>query len=110
MTSLLQHHGGMSPDRTKVELLFEVTTPNPKYPDSQICGNRSDPFVGSDGKTYYRLWRIYRKPAGMWGPWVVFRWLGEKHAPDLSVPISTFRLPRDAKRLTDEECEAYWKS
>jgi hypothetical protein len=60
--------------------------------------------------TVPRLYRIFRRPIGMWGCWVVFRWSNEEHAPDLSVPISVYDLPKDAKPLTDEEAAAYWFS
>ena len=51
-----------------------------------------------------------RKPCGMCGCWVVFRYNGGEHVPDLSVPISVERLPRDAKRLTPEESLRIWNS
>lgn len=54
------------------------------------------------------LYRIFRKPVGMFGCWVTFRYNGDVHAPDLSVPIRVEKLPRDAVRLTDEEAARYW--
>lgn len=62
------------------------------------------------GKDHARLHIAYRKPVGMFGCWVVFRYNGEKQVPDLSVPISIEKLPRDAKPVTDEENEKYWHS
>lgn len=111
MTSLLQHHGGRSRDGRKVELLFQLVKPskNPVLADSATCGDTAETFLGTDGKARPVLHRAYRRPAGMWGCWVVFRYCGEEHVPDLSVPISVFRLPRDAVRLTDAEAEAYWR-
>lgn len=55
-----------------------------------------------------KLYRIWRKPCGMFGCWVVFRYNGEEHVPDLSVPIGVYKLPRDAEPLTDDEAAAYW--
>jgi hypothetical protein len=55
-----------------------------------------------------KLYRVWRKPKGMWGCWVVFVWNGEEHVPDLSTPIAVEKLPRDAEALTDEEAAGYW--
>lgn len=57
-----------------------------------------------------KLYRIFRRPVGMFGCWVEFRYNGETHAPDLSVPIRVEKLPRDAVALTDEESVKYWMS
>ena len=65
-------------------------------------------FAGRAGATCPKLYRIFRRPAGMFGCWVVFRWNGKTHVPDLSVPIAVDALPRDAKPLTDIEAETYW--
>lgn len=98
MTSLLQHHGGRSADGRKVELLFKRTG----WPQS------AETYVSADGKVRPVLWRAYRRPVGLFGCWVVFRYCGEEHVPDLSVPISIVKPPRDAKRLTDAEADAHW--
>jgi hypothetical protein len=55
-----------------------------------------------------KLYRIFRRPVGMMGCWVVFRWDNAEHVPDLSVPVTVEKLPRDAKPLTDEEAAQYW--
>ena len=55
-----------------------------------------------------KLYRIFRKPAGMFGCWVVFRWGGKEHVPDLSVPIGVDTLPRDAREVPEPEACAYW--
>ncbi len=60
--------------------------------------------------TCAKLYRIWRKPAGMSGCWVQFRYNGEVHVPDLSVPIGTRTLPRDAEELTHQEAADYWFS
>lgn len=121
MSSLLQHHGGRSKDGRKVELLLCPVVKGPQWdkfngpdsynpsPDSTAFCEDAEPFT-HDGKRYARLYRIYRLPVGMWGAWVQFRVNGQLHAPDLSVPWSMLTLPRDAVRLTDEECVTYWNS
>ena len=55
-----------------------------------------------------KLYRIWRRPVGMLGCWVQFRWNGKIHSPDLSVPIGVSELPRDAESLTDDEAARYW--
>lgn len=55
-----------------------------------------------------QLYRVWRKPCGMWGNWVVFRYNGGEHLPDLSVPIGVFKLPRGAVKLTEEEMIRSW--
>jgi len=67
----------------------------------EVCHGRPNQSV---------LYRAFRKPAGMFGPWVLFRYLGETHAPDLSVPIAVPEIPRGAVRLADSEIRAYWAS
>ena len=56
------------------------------------------------GQDHAKLYGFWRKPLGMWGHWVVFRYNGEKHVPDLSIPLSLEKLPRDAKPISLE----YW--
>ena len=58
--------------------------------------------------TMPRLYEVYRKPAGTFGCWVVFRWNNEEHIPDLSVPISVTKLPHDAKPISDDDAAKYW--
>lgn len=60
--------------------------------------------------TVPKLYRIFRRPLGMFGCWVTFRYNGETHAPDLSVPTRVEKLPRDAIALTDDEAARYWRS
>jgi hypothetical protein len=62
------------------------------------------------GKDHERIHVAYRKPCGMFGPWVVFRYNGEEHVPDLSIPISVERIPRGAEPLSDEENARVWHS
>ena len=96
----MQHHGGRSKDGSKVELLLELLQPGTSFP--------AEMFTGPDGKRRGVLHRIYRRPAGTLGCWVVFRYNGEEHGPDLSIPISVFKLPRDAERVPDDVAYRYW--
>ena len=50
-------------------------------------------------QTHPKLYGFWRKPRGMFGCWVVFAYNGEKHVPDLSIPIQLQKLPHDAKEL-----------
>ena len=57
---------------------------------------------GKCGRHHERLYRIFRKPAGMCGCWVVFRINGQEMVPDLSVFTRVTKLPRDAKPVDSE--------
>jgi hypothetical protein len=110
MSSLLQHHGGRS--KRGIELLMYLVRQEP-IGETGVMGNvDAEPvkLQRPDGSfaTVPKLYRIYRKPAGTFGCWVVFRWNGEEHIPDLSCPIDVQTLPRDATSLTHDEAAAYW--
>ena len=60
------------------------------------------------GGAHEQLWTAWRKPAGTWGAWTVFRYLGEEHVPDLSVPIAVPRVPKDATKLSPPENARAW--
>jgi len=59
-------------------------------------------------KQHPQLWVAWRKPAGTWGHWVVFRYLGAEHVPDLSVPISVPQPPHGARKLAAAENSQAW--
>lgn len=129
MSSLMQHHGCTTkPKPGKVELLMYLHHEVPWYltfTDFEWLDDRTNFKIvqryrkqdselvelqrpdGSKTKVA-KLYRIWRKPAGMFGCWVVFRYNGEEHVPDLSIPIGVDKLPRDAEPLTDEEAASYW--
>lgn len=116
MSSLLQHHGcTTTPKRGRVELLMYLTHEEP-YPHTDRITKTVDSepvkYTRPNGSltTCPKLYRVWRKPVGMWGCWVVFRYNNEKHVPDLSVPIGVDRLPRDAEALTHDEATRYWFS
>lgn len=75
----------------------EWNAPPAEPVDCQVCG-----------KTHERIHIAYRRPAGMFGPWVQFRYNGEIHVPDLSIPISVSRLPKDAVALDDYANAKAW--
>lgn len=122
MSSILQHHGSTTSKQKHgyVELLFYLVhktqdweryngpnayKPNPN--STTFCAD-SEPIEIRPGKFVPQLYRVWRKPVGMFGHFVVFRYLGEEHVPDLSVPIATFKLPRGAEALTPGEMLKYW--
>jgi hypothetical protein len=114
----MQHHGGRSKDGRKVELLCYQVKKGPDW--EKYNGTTSyDPRPNSttfteptelDSSGNPHLWRFFREPAGMCGCWVVFKYNGQNHVPDLSVPISLFSIPKDAEKLSDEESVKHWKS
>lgn len=125
-TSLLQFGGQLS--RTKgVGLLFYLVDkgkdwekyngPEAAYPNPEgttFCKDREPVTLinpkYNEPSTVPQLYRVWRKPVGTLGCWVVFRYLGKEHVPDLSVPIASFKLPKGAEKLTKEEMKEYWFS
>jgi hypothetical protein len=117
MSSLLQHHGGRSADGRRVELMCYQVKKGPEWdrfngptsrnpsPDSTTF---TDPVELENDRPV--LWRFFRVPRGMFGQFVVFRYNGEDHVPDLSIPIELFTLPRDAERVPYKEADKYWRS
>ncbi len=107
MSSLLQFAGEV----TKKGVVLEMyrTIENPRYSGSAICGDEAELVpCGQCGKAHARLYKVIRKPKGMFGCWVVFHWNNADHVPDLSCPIATFQLPKDAKPVSDEENARMW--
>lgn len=60
------------------------------------------------GKLHPRIYVAFRKPVGMFGCWVEFRYNGEVHVPDLSHPITVEKYPRDAIPMSDVESSYTW--
>lgn len=107
MSSLMQFQGSSS--RKGVHLEFYQTIPNPQYPDLPTSGQDAELVVCSTcGRKHPRIYIAVRQPVDMLGCWVRFRINGKLSAPDLSVPIATFKLPRDAKPVSDEENARMW--
>jgi hypothetical protein len=95
MSSLLQF-GGKTGKRG-VQLQF-TRTGEPAI-TCTVCGGQ-----------HQRIYTAWRKPAGMFGCWVVFRYNGEEHVPDLSIPIDVQTLPRDVQATTDADSSRIWHS
>ncbi len=95
MTSLLQHQGRVTEEG--VGLIFELED-GERFTCSQC------------GKEHPVLYEAFRKPAGRFGHFVVFRYLGKENIPDLSVPITVPEVPRGGKKLSQERAEEYWHS
>lgn len=122
MSSLLQFNGEIS--RKGVGLQFYTVVkdePNwTKYngpdaykpsPDSTTFTEPNDTFTCQVcGRKHPRVSVAFRKPVGMFGPWVVFRYNGGEQVPDLSIPIPVFQLPIGARTLSDEESSKIWHS
>ena len=60
------------------------------------------------GGAHEQLWVAWRKPAGSWGAWTVFRYLGAEHVPDLSIPIAVPCVPQGATKLSPLENARAW--
>jgi len=117
MTSLLQFNGTI--DRRGVGLEFikstvvknkvigfdrgtleTWTTEDKDYDEKHLCT--------VCGQLHPRMYVAFRKPCGMFGCWVQFRYNGEVHVPDLSIPITVKEYPRDAIRMSDVESSRMW--
>jgi hypothetical protein len=114
MSSLLQASGRMSRERG-VEIFVYHVRANERYNNA----DGSPSMIGADpveteeipGCKYGPqpvLYRIWRKPCGMFGCWVLFRINGKECSLDHSVPTALLKLPRDAERLTTSEASEYW--
>jgi len=130
MSSLLQFRGTMS--RRGVDLQFTLckvvdkiigdpqTLCGPLTPEQHSRDGRAfilpekvdiDTFIDPEtGRPLPFIWIATRKPCGMLGCWVVFRYNGEEHVPDLSIPIRVERIPRGARKLSQEESLKIWKN
>ncbi len=107
MSSLMQFRG--QSDNRGVGLEFYLVDSEPWYKADETepieCSVCSTDVVT---RTHAQIYRVFRKPAGMFGPWVVFRYNGDEHVPDLSHPIAIVQLPRGAERLSAEENSETW--
>ena len=94
MSSLLQFQGKIANNRVYLQFVTKDES------ETYLCEQC--------GRQHQFIYVAPRKPVGMFGCWVLFRYNGEKHAPDLSCPIITDKLPRDAKKMTEEESSKLW--
>jgi hypothetical protein len=102
VSSLLQHHGPIGHQGVRLELVLRADNDPWNAPPHEpvactVCGG-----------VHEQIHVAWRKPAGMMGCWVVFRVNGQKIVPDLSIPISISRIPRDAVALSAEETSEAW--
>jgi hypothetical protein len=82
---------------------FETwTTEDTDYEEKHLCT--------VCGKLHPRIYVAFRKPCGMFGCWVQFRYNGEINVPDLSIPITVKEYPKDAVALSDVESSRAWHS
>lgn len=102
MSSLLQFNGQISRKGVQLEAYLVLEDDEFKPAESVPCE--------TCGGAHPQLYGFWRKPAGMMGCWVVFRYNGEEHVPDLSIPIRLRTLPRDARPFSLGENAKSWHS
>ena len=76
------------------------TTGHKDYDEKHVCT--------VCGQLHPRMYVAFRKPCGMFGCWVQFRYNGEVNVPDLSVPITVDKYPKDAIRMSDVASSRMW--
>ena len=106
MSSLLQHDGETRGNRVVLKM-YRILV------DKDDLGREQDAetfLCGRCGSKHAVIYKVARRPVGMWGCWVEFRYNGAVHVPDLSVPIGVEKLPRDAERMGEEAMVKYWHS
>ena len=103
MSSLLQHDGEIVGNKVVLKM-YKITKKDYNETDSE-------PFLCHKCSRYHPiLYKVSRRPIGMFGHFVVFRYNGAEHVPDLSIPIAVEKLPKDAKAMSVEDCAKYWHS
>ena len=101
MSSLLQFSGDTGKRGVQLEFVRTDETQSPwKDLDTYTCPNC--------GREHTLIGLSWRKPVDMFGPWVRFRFLGELHAPDLSVPISVPMWPVGTIVQSESESSRLW--
>ncbi len=111
MSSLLQFSGEVTRKGVHLRMYRTIPSETPCHKNCPSSGEPAEPVRCSRcGETHPRLYIAVRKPVGMFGCWVVFRLNGKEEVPDLSVPIAMFKLPRDAKPVSDADNERLWHS
>jgi len=117
MSSLLQFNGTI--DKRGVGLEFIKSTKVKRYVygfDSQTLETWTTESTDYDekhlctvcGQLHPRMYVAFRKPCGMFGCWVEFRYHGEVQVPDLSIPITVQEYPKGAIRMDDVESSRMW--
>jgi hypothetical protein len=118
MSSLLQFRGKIDKKGVHIEVYktipsrkdIEFSKDNPYHPSRVVFGaNWEETFICSKcGNNHPILHTFARKPKGMFGCWVVFRYNGEDYIPDLSCPFGMDKLPIGSKKMTVEESAEAW--
>jgi hypothetical protein len=117
MSSLLQFNGTV--DRRGVGLEFIKSTIVKQHfygIDKQTLETWTTDRIDYDekhlctvcGQLHPRMYVAFRKPCGMFGCWVQFRYNGEVNVPDLSIPITVKEYPKGAVRMSDVESSRMW--
>jgi hypothetical protein len=112
MSSLLQFNGQLSRNRgvgLEMYLEREIEQPELNLPNYRKKIPAEPPIPCEKcGRSHIQLYRVWRKPVGMFGCWVVFRYNGEEHIPDLSCPFGVPTLPRGAEKLSPADNAIAW--
>ncbi len=109
MNSLLQFRGDVQ--RGKVGLQFVLVRPSVPEDDTPYSMVDVETFICCKcGQEHSRIAVAYRRPVGMLGCWVVFRYLGKENVPNLSIPISVLTYPRGSRVLSNDESAKLWHS
>ncbi len=107
MSSLMQFRGDIK--NGKVGLQFQLVRSSVPGDNALYSMVDADPYRCKQCNCdHARIAVAYRRPAGMLGCWVIFRYLGKKNVPDLSIPISVEKYPLGACILSDEESSKIW--
>lgn len=120
MSSLLQFTGTIDQRGVVLEFIKATTIKNRVFGfDRETLETWSSQDMDYDekhlcticGQLHPRIHVAFRKPCGMFGCWVQFRYNGEVNVPDLSIPITVIKqYPKGAVRMNDVESSRMWHS
>jgi hypothetical protein len=119
MSSLLQFNGMIDRRGVGLEFIKATTIKNHVFGfDQETLETWSSQSIEDDekhlcticGGLHPRIHVAFRKPVGMCGCWVQFRYNGEVNVPDLSIPITVKEYPKGAIRMNDVESSRMWHS
>jgi hypothetical protein len=110
MSSLLQFRGSTKGGKVGLQVYLEKEEDVPGLGFKHSRKVDAEPLVKCTkcNGSHSQLYILWRKPVGMCGCWVVFRYNGEEHVPDLSCPFGIDKLPRDAIKLSPEQNSEEW--
>jgi hypothetical protein len=117
MSSLLQFNGTIDQRGVGLEFIKATTIKNCVFGfDRETLETWSSQSIDDDekhlcticGGLHPRIYIAFRKPVGMCGCWVQFRYNGEVNVPDLSIPITVKEYPKGAIRMSDVESSRMW--